>query len=165
MKRIWAPAAGILAGLCLVTACGQSGSPTNASPGTAQPAADQLNWLDDFDAAKAAAGRGNKPILANFTGSDWCGWCKRLDREVFSQPAFQAYARQQLVLFVADFPRKPIPDATRVRNQALAEQYGVEGFPTILLLDAGGKVLARTGYQEGGAEAYVAHLQRLLKKD
>ncbi|TAN37285.1 MAG: thioredoxin family protein [Verrucomicrobia bacterium] len=122
------------------------------------------NWLTDFTKAKAEAATRKVPILADFSGSDWCGWCMKLDREVFTQPEFQAYAKEHLVLFLADFPsHKPQTDAVKKQNQMLAEHYGIQGYPTVLLLDATGKILGRTGYQPDGAAAYVKHLQSLLK--
>lgn len=121
-------------------------------------------WVTDFEAAKKQAAEQKRPILADFSGSDWCGWCIRLDKEVFSQKAFQDYAATNLVLFLADFPaRKPQPEPLVQQNKKLAAQYGIEGYPTVLLLDATGKELARTGYQRGGAEAYVEHVKGLLK--
>jgi protein disulfide-isomerase len=123
-------------------------------------------WLTDFEAAKRQAAELNRPILADFSGSDWCGWCIKLDKEVFSKKAFQDYAGTNLVLFLADYPaRKPQTDAMKAQNKALAAKYGIEGYPTVLLLDAKGAELARTGYQPGGPEAYVEHLKGLLKKD
>lgn len=122
-------------------------------------------WETDFEAAKAAAAQTKRPILADFSGSDWCGWCIKLDKEVFSKPAFKDYAATNLVLFLADFPRAKTQSAeVKAQNDKLAKQYGIEGFPTVLLLDATGKVLARTGYQAGGADKYVEHVQGLLKK-
>jgi protein disulfide-isomerase len=119
--------------------------------------------MTDFEAAKKEAATKKLPILVNFSGSDWCGWCIKLDREVLSQEAFQKYAEGNLVLFVADFPRrKPLPEATVKQNEALMMKYSVKGFPTVLLLDAEGKVLAETGYQPGGATAYVERLKALL---
>lgn len=121
-------------------------------------------WLTDFSAAKQEAAAKNLPILADFSGSDWCGWCIRLDKEVFSQKTFQDYARTNLVLFLADFPRrKPQPDGVASQNKKLAETYGVEGYPTVLILDAKGKELARTGYQPGGPAKYVQHVKDLIK--
>jgi thiol:disulfide interchange protein len=121
-------------------------------------------WLDDYFAAKAEAKAKGLPILADFTGSDWCGWCKKLDAEVFSQPAFIQYSTN-FVLFVADFPKnKKQSDKLKEQNSGLSELFSVSGFPTVLLLDANGKVLAQTGYQPGGAEAYVKHLKELLEK-
>jgi protein disulfide-isomerase len=121
-------------------------------------------WLTDFEQAKAEASSRKVPILADFSGSDWCSWCIRLDREVFSQDAFKDYAKDNVVLFLADFPNsKPQPEKMKAQNRALAEKYGIEGFPTVLLLDADGKVLGRTGYQSGGAKAYIEHINGLIK--
>lgn len=121
-------------------------------------------WLTDFKKAKKTAVEQKRPILADFTGSDWCGWCIKLDQEVFSQKEFQDYAKDNLVLFMADFPRqKTLPDAERKQNETLSKKYKIQGFPTIILLDEKGGVIAKTGYQSGGAEAYVKHLKQLLK--
>jgi thioredoxin-related protein len=123
-------------------------------------------WLTDFEKAKAEAAARKVPIVADFSGSDWCGWCIKLNREVFSQPEFKAYAGRDAVLFEADFPRdKPQTEALKKQNRELAERYGVEGFPTVLLLDAEGKVLARTGYRPGGAAAYVEYLKTILASE
>lgn len=121
-------------------------------------------WDDDFAKAKAEAAEKGRPILMDFTGSDWCKWCILLDKEVFSKTEFKKYARANLVLFVADFPRGKKPSKKiAAQNNELAKTYAVQGYPTILLVDAEGTVIARTGYKEGGAEAYVKHLQELLK--
>ena len=119
-------------------------------------------WLTDFGQAKKLAAQRDVPILVDFTGSDWCGWCMKLDEEVFSQRTFRQYAAKNLVLFKADFPRQKKQDkALRERNKQLASKYGVRGFPTVFLLRADGTVIARTGYQPGGAGAYVEHLKEL----
>ena len=122
-------------------------------------------WLTDFNQAKKQAAEKNLPILADFSGSDWCGWCIKLDKEVFAQKEFKAFAKDRVVLFLADFPReKELKVEVKAQNEQLCKAYGVEGFPTVLLLDAGGKVIARTGYRKGGAGAYVEHLKDLLKQ-
>ena len=122
------------------------------------------DWLTDFEKAKEEAAARNVPILADFSGSDWCGWCIRLDNEVFSKSEFKAYAKENVVLFLADFPNsKPQSAEIKAQNEALSKRYGIRGFPTVLLLDADGNVLERTGYKAGGASAYVEHLKSLLK--
>jgi len=122
------------------------------------------NWLTDFERAKEEAAARNVPILANFSGSDWCGWCINLDNEVFSQPAFKAYAKENVVLFLADFPNNmPQSAEIKAQNKTLSQHYGIRGFPTVLLLDADGNVLGRTGYKAGRAATYVEHLKSLLK--
>ena len=127
--------------------------------------ANDLEWLTDFERAKELASEKDVPILVDFTGSDWCGWCMKLKAEVFSKEEFQQYAKKNFVLFIADFPRmKKIPAEVSRQNRALANKYGIQGFPTILLLDEKGNVLAQTGYRRGGAKAYVEHLRGLLEQ-
>jgi protein disulfide-isomerase len=127
--------------------------------------ATEVEWLTDFAAAKKMALEKNIPILIDFSGSDWCGWCVKLDKEVFGEKSFKDYAAKELVLFMADYPRaKPQTEAVKAQNQELMKKFGVRGFPTILLIDAEGKELGRTGYQAGGPDKYVEHLKELLKK-
>ncbi|MDM7924881.1 MAG: thioredoxin family protein [bacterium] len=121
------------------------------------------NWSENYDKSLALAASSGKTLLINFTGSDWCPWCVKLEKEVFSQKAFQDYASTSLVLMKADFPKtKKLADSVRAQNQALADKYGVQGFPTIVLLNGKGEKISQTGYQEGGAEAYVRHLKSLI---
>jgi protein disulfide-isomerase len=121
-------------------------------------------WLTDFEEAKKQAAEKDLPILADFSGSDWCGWCIKLDEEVFSEKKFQSYAEDNLVLFLADFPRKTEQaEELKTQNKALGVKYEVRGYPTVLLLDAEGTVLERTGYKPGGAKEYVKHIKELLK--
>jgi hypothetical protein len=128
------------------------------------PEARDAAWLTEFQQAKDMAAQRDVPILANVAGSDWCGWCIRLDEQSFSKPAIQPYAAQNLVLFLADFPQRKAQTQDVVQqNQSLMRNYGVRGFPTVLLLDADGQVLGRTGYRRGGAEADVTHINKLVK--
>lgn len=125
-------------------------------------------WRTDFDAAKEAAAKAGRHLLVDFSGSDWCGWCIRLDDEVFSKPEFVAGATNDFVLCILDFPQKPenrakIPEAVQKRNQELMKQHGVRGFPTVLLFDDKGALYSRTGYREGGPAPYLAHLADLKK--
>jgi protein disulfide-isomerase len=121
-------------------------------------------WLTSLAEAKAEAAKRKVSILADFSGSDWCGWCIKLEKEVFSTEAFRKYASENLVLLLVDFPRtKPQSDEIKKQNNELAEKFGIEGFPTILLLDAGGALLGRTSYLPGGGDNYVMHLRKLLK--
>ncbi len=129
-------------------------------------AANGADWVTDFEAAKARAAEENRHMLLNFSGSDWCGWCIRLDKEVFEHDAFKEYAANNLVTVVLDFPRKTqLPANLRKQNEALMKQYGVRGFPTIILLDPQGNKVAQTGYRQGGPESYVRHLQALINPE
>jgi thioredoxin-related protein len=86
-----------------------------------------------------------------------------LDKEVFSKAAFKDYADAELVLVEIDFPRnKEQPAELKAQNDKLAKQYGIRGFPTILVLSAEGELIEKTGYQRGGPEAYVAHIKEIL---
>lgn len=124
---------------------------------------DNLSWNENLEKAIEQAKKENKAVLVNFTGSDWCIWCKRLSAEVFQQKEFEAYAKDNLVLVMLDFP-KDIQQSqqTKEYNNKLAQKYGIQGFPTILLIDGQGKLVAQTGYQPGGAAKYVEHLKSYL---
>ncbi len=119
-------------------------------------------WIDDLEKAKAQAKAENKKILLDFTGSDWCGWCMKLDKEVFSQPAFKEYAAKKLVLVEVDFPRKTkLPDATKKQNDSLAQKFKIQGYPTIVITSAGGVKKGELGYMEGGPDAFIKALEKL----
>jgi protein disulfide-isomerase len=127
--------------------------------------ADGSDWFTDFEKAKAESAKRGVPILADFSGSDWCGWCMKLDREVFSQQDFLDFAKKNVVLFLADFPQNiKQPDELAQQNRNLMQTYKVAGFPTVLVLDKAGNVIGRTGYKAGGAKAYVQHIKDLIEK-
>jgi len=117
-------------------------------------------WTSDFKAAKEEAAKSGKDLLVDFTGSDWCGWCIKLDKEVFQHDEFKTGVKDSFVLVEIDFPKdkSKISAETLEQNKELGKKYGVRGYPTILLLDEKGRPYAKTGYRKGGPEAYVAHL-------
>lgn len=124
----------------------------------------EQRWFADFDKAVEVAKAEGKDLLVDFTGSDWCYWCTKLDEEVFSHDSWYANANEKYVLVALDFPngeeaKAAVPNPER--NNELMEKYKVGGFPTILLMTAEGEVFAQTGYQEGGPEAYVAHMSTI----
>ncbi|MCJ7555205.1 MAG: thioredoxin family protein [Ignavibacteriaceae bacterium] len=124
---------------------------------------DNLNWETNLEAALQKASKENKAVLVNFTGSDWCQWCFKLSDEVFKQKEFEDYADKNLVLVKVDFPRKIEQSMeTKMYNQQLAQEFGVQGFPTIILFNKLGQPVAKTGYQDGGAANYVRHLESYL---
>jgi thioredoxin-related protein len=122
-------------------------------------------WGTDLKKAQEEAKSSNKLVLLDFTGSDWCGWCMRFNKEVFSQSAFKDYASKNLVLVEVDFPRaKPQSSDLRKQNQQLAEQYQVQGFPTIVVLNGSGrKVWQFDGYFPKGPDAFIAELEKARK--
>ena len=121
-------------------------------------------WSTDYETALRKAKEENRHVLVAFTGSDWCGWCIRLNREVFSTVEFQEFAKNNLVCVKIDFPRKKmLPKEMAEPNDRLQRQFGVRGYPTVFLLGADGTALVRTGYREGGSKEYVNHLKSLIK--
>ncbi|ALJ56644.1 Disulfide bond reductase DsbH precursor [Candidatus Xiphinematobacter sp. Idaho Grape] len=117
-------------------------------------------WQTDYRKALKQARTEHKQVLLNFTGSDWCGWCIRLKKEVFDQPEFIRLAEKHLVLVEVDFPQSgSLPRRVLEQNKKLRRGYCVEEFPTLVLLDCNGKKLKeRTGYMEGG----VAEIRRWI---
>jgi thioredoxin-related protein len=120
-------------------------------------------WLTDLDEGIKVAKAEKKAILVDFTGSDWCGWCIRLKKEVFDQKEFAA-ATKDFVLVELDYPQKKKQSAEeKAKNKVWAEKFAIEGYPTIMLLDSEGQPFAQTGYQAGGPVKYLAHLAELMK--
>jgi protein disulfide-isomerase len=128
----------------------------------------EFGWLHDYNKAQEEAKANHKLLLLNFTGSDWCGWCIRLDQDVFSKPDFKDFASKNLVLLELDFPR---PGGSRSQGQTaelkkqnleLARQYNVYGFPTLIVLDGNGQKLWQFEGYLPGAEL-IAQLEKLHK--
>lgn len=124
---------------------------------------DNLDWETNLETALQKAQKENKAVLVNFTGSDWCIWCQRLSNEVFSQNEFEKFAKENLILVKIDFPKNIEQSMeTKMYNNQLAQRFGVEGFPTIFLLNKNGDVILQTGYQPGGPVNYVNHLKSYM---
>ncbi len=123
-------------------------------------------WIDDYDVALKRAADEKRLIVANFSGSDWCGWCKRLDAEVFNTDDFRKGATNRYVLLMVDSPRDRslLSPKAREQNPKLVEKYGIRGFPTVLILDAKGKTVSELGYRRGGPENYLKALEAAIKK-
>jgi len=120
-------------------------------------------WMTDLEAAKAKAKKENKALLVEFSGSDWCHWCKVLNKEVFSKEDFTKEAEKEFVLVELDFPqRKKQSPSVKAMNEKIAAEHGIRGFPTVLLMTPEGKVFKRTGYQKGGVKSYLAMLKDAL---
>ncbi|RYG35079.1 thioredoxin family protein [bacterium] len=131
----------------------------------AVPALAAEGWLTSYDAAVKASKKSGKPILVDFTGSNWCGWCKKLDKEVFSTSEFKTWAKKNVVLLSLDFPQGIKQDAgLKKQNEGLAKKYEVQGFPTVLFLDAKGKKLGEYGYDEGGPKTWTSNAEKKFKK-
>ena len=123
-------------------------------------------FTDDLDAAFVKAKAEGKFVYACFSGSDWCGWCIKLEREVFSKPEFISGVEDDYVLVFIDSPedKSLLSEHTKSANQALVEKYRIKGFPTAIVFDGDGKKVGETGYRKGGAAAYVDHLMDFRKR-
>lgn len=122
----------------------------------------QAVWHDDFTKAHALAKQEKKLVLLNFTGSDWCGWCKKMKADVLLKKEFLEYAAKNVVLVDVDFPESKEQTASiKKTNQTLKQKYGANGYPTFVLIDADGKELGRhVGYSQGGPAKFIAKLDR-----
>jgi protein disulfide-isomerase len=121
-------------------------------------------WGDNYEKAAAQAKAEKKLLVMDFTGSDWCPWCVKLNKEVFSQPEFKEYAAKNLVLLEVDFPNsKPQSPAVKAQNGKLQTKYKIEGYPTVVVLDPEGKKVGVLGYQPGGPKMFTAALDQLRK--
>jgi len=124
-------------------------------------------WKTDFTVAKSEASSQNKNILLVFSGSDWCGPCIKLDRDIWQSAEFKEFAKNNLVLERADFPKKKqnqlAPELKKI-NEELAEKYNKDGmFPLVVVLDKNGKVLGKTAYKNVSPQEYIAMLKSFLK--
>jgi protein disulfide-isomerase len=121
------------------------------------------NWETDFEKALSDAKTSGKYILLDFSGSDWCGWCIRLEKEVFSQDAFKDFAEENLVCVLVDFPRaKEQTEKLKQQNLDLARKHSIRGYPTIIILSPDGKPVGQTGYLQGGPWEYARHLKEII---
>jgi len=132
---------------------------------TSLAVAQEAQWIQNFAEAKAKAKAEKKDLLIDFTGSDWCIWCKRLDKEVFAEEGFQKEIQKGFILVKLDFPQDKslVTAEIQKQNEQLQKDWSIEGFPTIFLADAEGRPYAQTGYQKGGGDEYLKHVAELSK--
>lgn len=129
-------------------------------------------WLVNIDEAYELSKKTGKPIMANFTGSDWCGWCKKLKREVFDTEEFKSWAEKNVILVELDFPRRfQLPEKYKQQNQALAQAFKVGGYPTIWVFNLGKDennqytiaALGKTGYVKGTTN-FIAGVDKMIEQ-
>ncbi len=127
--------------------------------------AEALNWETDFKKVSATAKVSGKYIMLDFSGSDWCGWCIKLEKEVFSQDSFKDFAEKNLVCVLVDFPQKKKQTRElKQQNRDLATKYGILGYPTIIILSPDGEPVGKTGYLQGGSRSYAQHLNEIIER-
>ena len=131
-----------------------------------------LVWHTNVKEAMEIAKKEDKPLFLFFTGSDWCGWCIRLQKEVLKTPEFAKWAKENVVLVELDYPRKaPQTPDIRKQNGELQMSFGIQGYPTVVfakVTEKKGKAnfeeIGRTGYVAGGPSAWLAGANGFLKK-
>ena len=129
-------------------------------------------WLTDMNQAVAVSTKEQKPLFLFFTGSDWCGWCIRLQKEVFKTPEFTTWAKENVVLVELDFPRRSSQTAEiKKQNNDLQQIFGVRGYPTVWFAKPtvkDGKTnleqLGSTGYVAGGPSTWIAAANQIIAK-
>lgn len=135
-------------------------------------AQEELTWHTDMSKATDISIKENKPMFLFFTGSDWCGWCIRLQKEVFKTPEFIKWAKDNVVLVELDFPRKnEQTDAVKMQNAQLQQQLQVRGYPTVWFVSAAktaeAKVnltaLGSTGYVAGGPKVWIDGANQIIQ--
>ena len=158
-----------LVAICLsIVTCGISpvfanNAPNRMAQAPAQ-AGSQIKWYTNYSQAVQDASKNHKPILLFFTGSDWCGWCKKMHQEVFSSPDFTSQVGSSFVFVDVDFPmNQQVPPDVAQQNTQLKQKYGVTGYPTVIILDSNENFIAETGYRPGGGKAYADYLKQLLQ--
>ena len=120
-------------------------------------------WHHSYDEAVRESLLTNKPVMAVFSGSDWCHWCVKLKQEVFDAPGFTEWAKRNVVLLELDFPRlSTSPMEIRQQNERLKQKYAVRGFPTVLFLEDDGSEFAKAGYVAGGLQAWILKVETML---
>ena len=124
-------------------------------------------WTMDFDAAKELASEKKLPLLLNFTGSDWCGWCKLMDKNVFAQKPWQEFASSNVLLVTLDFPKDKsiVPEKYVKRNEELKNQFSVRGFPTYVILDTNGETkIGQLGAgREKTPDSFIAEFKSVVR--
>lgn len=134
--------------------------------------AQDLTWYTDMNKASEISKKSKKPLLLFFTGSDWCGWCIRLQKEVLKTPEFAKWAKDNVVLVELDFPRQtPQKPEIQKQNAELQQALAVRGYPTVWFVKATKKdgkfnleQLGSTGYVAGGPTAWLTGANEILKK-
>ncbi len=138
-----------------------------------QAQTESQEWYSDVNKAIQKSMETGKPMFLFFTGSDWCGWCIRLQKEVFQTPYFTNWAKDHVILVELDYPRKKQLSAEiQQQNQTLQQIFQVQGYPTVHFvnpqLNTDGTVnfnsLGQSGYAAGGPESWCASANSMLKK-
>ena len=151
MKQVFTFLCSVLVGTVLLTDHAQG-----AQPG-------HINWMTNYEEALNLSKSSSKPIVLFFTGSDWCGWCTKLEQESLGTPEFAQAAGDKFIFVKLDFPvNSTLPPAVAAQNKQLQKKYNVRGFPTLIILDGQQNQIGTSGYHPGGGRAYADHLSKII---
>lgn len=141
--------------------------PSHAAVDVALEGAQAGEWTMDLEAAQKIAEKKELPLMLNFTGSDWCGWCKLMDKQVFSHDAWKTFAAKNAMLVTIDFPsdKSKVPEKFQDRNQQLQQALGVRGYPTFVVLDSDGQtILGKLGAsQDASPESFIEEFKDVAR--
>lgn len=130
----------------------------------ADPIPSKINWLTNFEQAVEQSRNQGKPIFLFFTGSDWCGWCHKLQNEVLNTPEFSEKVGDKFVFVLLDFPMKVPQDPNIAKqNKELQSRFAVKGYPAVIILDERQNAIETTGYRPGGGRAYADYILQKVK--
>lgn len=128
--------------------------------------ANQGKWLESYEEAVKLSEQTGKPILADFTGSNWCGYCVKLKKEVFDTPQFKAWAAGNVILLELDYPRPNLQaDWIKRQNNMLRDRYEIASYPTVMILNADGSVIGSQGYKKGGPNRWISVANNTIKSN
>lgn len=152
MKKLITFFCSILMGAALITTKAESAQPNH------------INWMTSYEEAINLSKSTSKPIVLFFTGSDWCGWCIKLEQESLDTPEFAQAAGDKFIFVKLDFPvNTTLPPQLASQNKQLQKRYGVSGFPTLIILDGKQQAqIGKTGYRPGGGRAFADHLSKIV---
>jgi len=129
--------------------------------------ADSIGWVQSLDDAVALSASSGKPIMLVFSGSDWCSYCQLLEQEVLQTPEFETWSSDNVIKVMVDFPKfLSQPAEVALQNQNLKQHFAgnLKGYPTVLMVDADGSVIGRTGYVAGGPTAWISKADAILRQ-
>lgn len=127
------------------------------------PTEPHINWYSNYQEALKASQSSSKPIVLFFTGSDWCTWCTKLEKEALNTPEFINAVGDKMIFVKLDFPRKGSSDpAIKTQNEELQKKYSVRGYPTLIVISPTEQQIGITGYRPGGGQDYADHLKKMV---
>ena len=146
------------------TATGGSSNVALASYVSRDKKENQSQWLESYEEAVQLSKQTGKPILADFTGSNWCPPCMKLKKEIFETPTFKSWAAENVILLELDFPRPNLQaDWIKKQNYELSGRYKIISYPTVLILDSEGRKQEEFGYMRGGPERWISVVNKKIQ--